>query len=74
MSPQRELHERGAGALCRCAYRSFARAINVVATLEEMQRVVTLDDLRERFAHGDPDLDARFRSRVRDLVGFAFTN
>jgi cyclase len=47
-----------------------ARA-NGAQTLEEMQRIVTVDDLREKFTHGDADLDARFRSRVSDLVAFA---
>jgi glyoxylase-like metal-dependent hydrolase (beta-lactamase superfamily II) len=47
-----------------------ARA-NGTQTLEEMQRIVTVDDLREKFTHGDADLDARFRSRVSGLVTFA---
>jgi cyclase len=46
-----------------------ARA-NGVQSVDEMQRIVTVDELREGFAHGDPDLDARFRTRVKDLVGF----
>jgi hypothetical protein len=37
-------------------------------TLDELQKAVTADELREKFAHGDPDLEARFRQRVRDLV------
>jgi glyoxylase-like metal-dependent hydrolase (beta-lactamase superfamily II) len=45
-----------------------------VQSLEEMQRIVTLDDLRESLAHGDPDLESRFRSRVRDLVAFIMAN
>jgi cyclase len=42
-----------------------------VRTLEEMQTVVTADELRESFAHGDRDLEARFRTRVKALVVFA---
>jgi cyclase len=42
-----------------------------VQTVEEMEKVVTADDLRESFAHGDSDLEARFRTRVKALVGFA---
>jgi hypothetical protein len=40
-------------------------------TLEEIQRVVTAEELREKSAHGDSDLESRFRTRVPDLVGFA---
>lgn len=40
-------------------------------TLDEVQKAVTADELREKFAHGDPDLEARFRQRVRDLVEIA---
>lgn len=40
-------------------------------TPEEIQRAVTAEELREQFAHGDSDLDSRFRARVKDLVGFA---
>jgi glyoxylase-like metal-dependent hydrolase (beta-lactamase superfamily II) len=37
-------------------------------SVEEFQKVVTVDELRDAFAHGDPDLDARFRARVAALV------
>jgi glyoxylase-like metal-dependent hydrolase (beta-lactamase superfamily II) len=40
-------------------------------TLDEVQKAVTVDELREKFAHNDPDLEARFRQRVRDLVEIA---
>jgi hypothetical protein len=40
-------------------------------TPEEIQRAVTAEELREKFAHGDSDLDSRFRACVKDLVGFA---
>jgi cyclase len=42
-----------------------------VTTVEDMQRRVTVDELRQAFTHGDTDLEARFRSRVATLVGFA---
>jgi glyoxylase-like metal-dependent hydrolase (beta-lactamase superfamily II) len=44
---------------------------NGVRTLDALQKTVTADALRDAFAHGDSDLEARFRSRVSDLVGFA---
>jgi glyoxylase-like metal-dependent hydrolase (beta-lactamase superfamily II) len=37
-------------------------------TLEEVQKAVTLDELRQKLAHGDPDLEKRFRDRVTFLV------
>ena len=40
-------------------------------TLEEVQKAVTAEDLRERFTHGDADLEPRFRDRVRALVRIA---
>jgi cyclase len=43
-----------------------------VNTVEEMQKRVTVDELHDAFVHGDSDLDARFRSRVHDVVAFAF--
>ncbi|HSS21695.1 MAG TPA: MBL fold metallo-hydrolase [Pyrinomonadaceae bacterium] len=42
-----------------------------ILTLDEMQKVVTVDQLREKFAHNDKDLDARFRARVKALVKIA---
>ncbi len=39
-----------------------------VESVDEMQRLVTGADMRERFAHGDADLEARYTGRVRDLV------
>jgi glyoxylase-like metal-dependent hydrolase (beta-lactamase superfamily II) len=39
-------------------------------SLDSIQKAVTVDELRESFAHGDPDLEARYRSRVTALVGF----
>jgi cyclase len=44
-----------------------ARA-NGVTAVDDMQNVVTGDAVRESLAHGDPDLEARFRSRVKDFV------
>lgn len=43
-----------------------------VAGVEEMQRRITVPELHDAFVHGDPDLDARYRARVRDLVALAF--
>ena len=40
-------------------------------TLADIQAAVTADNLREKFTHGDPDLDARYRSRVKILVKIA---
>ena len=40
-------------------------------TLDEVQKAVTADELREKFAHGDFDLESRFHQRVRDLVEIA---
>ena len=37
-------------------------------TLDQVQKAVTADELREQFAHNDPDLVSRFRARVKDLV------
>lgn len=37
-------------------------------SLEEVQKTVTVDELREPFAHGDPDLVSRFQARVKFLV------
>jgi len=45
---------------------------NGAKTREEVQQTVTVSSLQEKLAHGDPDLIARFKSRVRDLAGFAF--
>jgi len=39
--------------------------------LDEVQKAVTAEELREKFTHNDPDLDARFRARVRSLVKIA---
>lgn len=41
-----------------------------IRTLDEIQKAVTVDELREQLVHGDSDLEVRFRSRVKDLVGF----
>ena len=40
-------------------------------TLDEVQKTVTADELREKFAHGDPDLETRYRARVKELVAAA---
>jgi hypothetical protein len=40
-------------------------------TVEELQKTVTVDELRDGFAHGDPDLVARENARVAALVAFA---
>src|SRR4029077_13203598 len=37
-------------------------------SLEELQKAVTAEEVRERLTHGDSDLESRFRSRVKDLV------
>ncbi|HLJ46866.1 MAG TPA: MBL fold metallo-hydrolase [Bryobacteraceae bacterium] len=39
--------------------------------LADIQAVVTAESLREKFTHNDPDLDARFRERVKFLVKIA---
>jgi glyoxylase-like metal-dependent hydrolase (beta-lactamase superfamily II) len=44
-----------------------------VLKLADVQAAVTCEDLRERFTHGDPDLDQRFRARVKAFVKFAVT-
>ncbi len=36
-------------------------------TLADIQAAVTADNLREKLTHDDPDLDARYRSRVKIL-------
>jgi cyclase len=40
-------------------------------TLDEVQRSVTAEGLREKFTHDDEDLDRRYRDRVRQLVKLA---
>jgi hypothetical protein len=40
-------------------------------TLADVQKGVTAEEFRDRFTHGDADLDARFRDRVRTLVKLA---
>jgi glyoxylase-like metal-dependent hydrolase (beta-lactamase superfamily II) len=42
-----------------------------VLKLADVQTAVTCDDLRARFTHGDPDLEQRFRARVKAIVKFA---
>jgi glyoxylase-like metal-dependent hydrolase (beta-lactamase superfamily II) len=42
-----------------------------IISLEEVQKKVTADELREKFAHGDPDLESRYRDRVKVLVKLA---
>ncbi|HXJ36355.1 MAG TPA: MBL fold metallo-hydrolase [Candidatus Eisenbacteria bacterium] len=44
---------------------------NGAQTLDEVQRSVTAEDLREQFTHGDSDLETRFRDRVKALVKLA---
>jgi glyoxylase-like metal-dependent hydrolase (beta-lactamase superfamily II) len=39
-------------------------------SVEELQRVVTVDSLRDQFAHGDLDVERRYRERVKALVGY----
>ena len=40
-------------------------------TLDDVQKRVTAENLRAQFAHDDPDLDSRFRDRVKALVKLA---
>jgi glyoxylase-like metal-dependent hydrolase (beta-lactamase superfamily II) len=40
-------------------------------TLADVQKGVTAEEFRDRFTHGDADLDARFRDRVSTLVKLA---
>jgi cyclase len=40
-------------------------------TLDEVQRAVTAEELREKFTHNDKDLDLRYRDRVKTLVKLA---
>jgi len=40
-------------------------------TLDDIQKKVTADELRPSFAHGDPDLEGRYRDRVKVLVKLA---
>jgi len=42
-----------------------------VLTLDEIQRQVTVEELREQFTHNDKDLDARYRDRVKTIVRIA---
>ncbi len=42
-----------------------------VLTLDEIQREVTAEELREQFTHDDADLDARYRDRVKYIVRIA---
>jgi glyoxylase-like metal-dependent hydrolase (beta-lactamase superfamily II) len=42
-----------------------------VLALADVQKAVTAETLRERFTHNDPDLDTRFRARVKAFVKFA---
>lgn len=44
-----------------------------VTNVEELQRIVTVEELRRQFTHDDPDLDARYRARVKAMVGFIVT-
>ncbi|PWT88717.1 MAG: hypothetical protein C5B54_10150 [Acidobacteria bacterium] len=37
-------------------------------TLDDVQKAVTAENLREQFTHNDPDLETRFRSRVQALT------
>lgn len=59
-------------ALLEEAIRDTRAAKQNGATLEQAQQSVTLLDLRDRFTHGDPDLEQRYTTRVHDLVGFAY--
>lgn len=40
-------------------------------SLDEVRKAVALDELREKFAHNDKDLEIRFRDRVNFLVSAA---
>jgi cyclase len=40
-------------------------------SLDEVQKAVTVDELRQNFTHDDTDLDMRYRSRVKELVELA---
>jgi hypothetical protein len=40
-------------------------------TLDEVQKAVTAEELREKFAGKDEDLERRFRQRVKELVQIA---
>lgn len=42
-----------------------------VTTLEEVQKIVTAEEFREKFTHNDPDLDRRFHDRIQVLVKLA---
>ena len=42
-----------------------------MTTLDEVAAAVKVDELRESFTHGDPDLEQRYTSRVHDLVRIA---
>ena len=49
--------------------REIASGDGDVARVQERVRA---DDLRARFTGGDPDLDARYTARVRDMARFAY--
>jgi len=42
-----------------------------MTTLDQVQKAVTVDELRDQFAHGDPDLENRYRERVKSIVKMA---
>ena len=42
-----------------------------MVTLDEVQKAVTVDELREKLTHNDQDLEMRFRARVKALVELA---
>jgi len=42
-----------------------------VIRLADVQSVVTCEDLRQSFTHGDPGLEERFKARVKAFVKFA---
>jgi cyclase len=59
-------------ALLESVTRGVREALQKGApTLDDVQRVVTGEELRGRFTHGDADLEGRFRDRVRALVKLA---
>ena len=39
-----------------------------VVTLDEMYKAVTVEELRERFTHGDKYLDTRYWDRVKAII------
>jgi cyclase len=66
-------HDNGFLDLERQFFEAVAEEVEAaqhrgISGVEALQAAVTGGDVRERLAHGDADLEARFTARVRDIV------